>query len=162
MIQDKLVTPNFHLSELVHSNTAVRLGLDNTPNQEIINHLEQSCINLWQPARDILGKPMGIDSGYRSDAVNRAVGGSTTSAHSYGYAIDFTAPSFGTPRQVAEKLVKELKARHIAFDQLILEFPETSSSWIHLGYKNRQGEQRGQVLTAKKQNGKTVYLSGLV
>lgn len=162
MFKNKLVTPNFYLSELVHSNTAVRLGLNNIPSQEITKHLEESCINLWQPARDILGKPMGISSGYRSDAVNKAVGGSTTSAHSYGYAIDFTAPSFGTPRQIAEKLVKEFKAKGIKFDQIILEFPETNSSWVHLGYKSRQGLQRGQVLTAKKRSGKTVYLSGLV
>ena len=161
-MSDKLVSKNFHLSELTHSNTAVRLNIDNTPSELHIQHLEAACVNLWQPARDLLDKPMLISSGYRSPKVNKRVGGSATSAHSIGYAIDFTCPKFGSPRKVAEHLVRELNGRGIKFDQLILEFPETTSSWVHLGYKNGAGQQRGQVLTAKKQNGKTVYLSGLV
>lgn len=160
--ENPLITPNFRLSELVHSNTAKRLGLSNKPNIQHEANLKESVINLWQPARDILDKPMIINSGYRSPEVNRAVGGSKTSAHSIGFAIDFVSPSFGNTRMIADKLSKEFKSKGIKFDQLILEFPDSMSSWIHLGYKNGRGQQRQQLLTAKKVNGRTQYLNGLL
>ena len=94
--------------------------------------------------------------------MNNKVGGSNTSAHSYGYAIDFDCPSFGSTRQIASFLVNEFKARGIAFDQIILEYPDNPSSWIHLGYKQpNTNKQRNQVLTAVKVNGTTKYLNGL-
>lgn len=159
--QNPLVTANFRYSELIHSNTAVRLGIENTPNAVHKANLIESCTKLWQPARDILGKTMIISSGYRSPLVNSKVGGSDSSAHSIGCAIDFTSPSFGSSRTIANKLAQEFKTTGIKFDQIILEFPDTDSSWVHLGYKNLKGEQRCQLLTAVKRNGKTVYLSGL-
>ena len=159
--QNPLVTVNFRYSELIHSNTAIRLGIENIPTIVHKVNLIESCNKLWQPARDILGKTMIISSGYRSPLVNSKVGGSDSSAHSIGCAIDFTSPSFGNSRAIANKLAKEFKTKGIKFDQLILEFPDTDSSWVHLGYKNLKGEQRCQLLTAVKRNGKTVYLSGL-
>lgn len=148
---------NFWLSELIVSQTAARHGIDNTPSAAELNNLKESCENLWQPVREILGKPMLISSGYRSPVVNARVGGSRTSAHCYGYAIDFTCPSFGTPLEIARFLAKELPKHNIKYDQIIMEF----GRWVHLGYKNRMGEQRGQNLTAKKVNGKTVYVGGV-
>lgn len=159
--QNPLVTDNFRYSELIHSNTAERFGIDNIPNAQHKANLIESCTRLWQPARDILGKSMLISSGYRSPALNKKVGGSNTSAHSIGCAIDFTCPSFGTPRAIANKLAQEFKTRGIKFDQIILEFPDSTSSWVHLGYKNQKGEQRCELLTAIKRNGKTNYISGL-
>lgn len=155
------LTKNFTLDELTRSATASRLGLNNTPDERATINLRQSARGLWQPVRDILGVPMRVSSGYRSPTLNRAIGGSTTSAHCYGLAIDFTAPAFGDTRKVARYLVAELKERGIKFDQLILEFPDSPNSWIHLGYKHPNGQQRGQVLTAVKRGGRTVYLSGL-
>lgn len=160
--KNPLITEHFRLSELVHSNTAKRLGLSNKPNAQHEANLKQAVINLWQPARDILKKPILINSGYRSPEVNRAVGGSRTSAHSIGFAIDFVSPSFGSTRMIADKLSKEFKANGIKFDQLILEFPDSLSSWVHLGYKNTQGHQRQQLLTAKKVHGRTQYFNGLL
>ena len=151
------LTENFYLSELLVSNTATRLGINNTPTGEIIEHLCESAENLWQPVRDLLGKPMLISSGYRSPAVNARVGGSRTSAHCYGYAIDFTCPSFGTPAEIARFLAKELPKHGIKYDQVIMEF----GRWVHLGYKSRMGAQRGQNLTAKIVAGKTVYVVGV-
>lgn len=156
------VSKNFYLNELIQSDTALRLGIDNTPNTQQKNNLIASCKYLWQPTRDLLGQPMLISSGYRSPALNDVVGGSDTSAHSLGYAIDFTCPKFGSTRKIAEFLVKQFAKKRIKFDQIILEFPDSPSSWIHLGYKNQNGQQRGQVLTAKRINGRTQYLDGLV
>ncbi len=127
------------------------------PPAQYKQHLEQSCTHLWQPTRELLKQPMLISSGYRCPALNRAVGGSATSAHCVGYAIDFTCPDFGTPRKVTLFLVNALKAHGIAFDQMIFEF----GRWVHLAYKSPAGEQRGQVLTAKLVKGKTVYLNGI-
>lgn len=155
------LTKNFTLSELTRSDTATRLKLNNTPDERTTTNLRQSARGLWQPVRDILGVPMLVSSGYRSPTLNRAIGGSTTSAHCHGLAIDFTAPAFGNTRKIARYLVAELKERGIKFDQLILEFPDDGNSWIHLGYKHPNGQQRGQVLTAVKRGGRTVYLSGL-
>lgn len=156
------ITKNFSLAELSHSNTAVRLGMSNKPSQAIIANLTIAAQKLWQPVRDLLGVPVLINSGYRSADVNVCVGGSKTSAHCHGFAIDFIAPRFGSPRDIAAFLVKELKAKGIVFDQLILEFPDSSNGgWIHLGYKSFDGRQRNQVLTAVKRGGKTVYLVGL-
>lgn len=156
------ISQNFYMSELIQSSVALRLGIDNTPTPEYQKNLIEATKKLWQPTRTLLGKSMLISSGYRSPKLNDAVGGSDSSAHSFGFAIDFTSPSFGNTRKIAEFLVKELKRKNIKFDQLILEFPDSPSSWIHLGYKSQTGQQRGQVLTAKKIDGKTRYLVGLV
>lgn len=156
-----MITKNFTMAELTHSNTAKARGISNVPNDTHKANLIESAKNLWQPVRDILGVPMIVSSGYRSPALNRAVGGSSTSAHSHGFAIDFTAPRFGNTRAVAKKLAAELKACDIKFDQLILEFPDSISTWIHLGYKAPNGRQRGQLLIAVKRGKKTVYLQGL-
>jgi peptidoglycan hydrolase-like protein with peptidoglycan-binding domain len=160
-LPDGYVTTNFKMSELTHSNTAAARGISNKPNAEHERNLIESAKKLWQPVRELLDEPMHINSGYRSPAVNSAVGGSRTSAHSVGRAIDFTCPEFGDTVEIAKFLVKELYTNKIAFDQLILEFPNTGSTWIHLGYKKANGEQRNQVLTAKKVNGRTQYFSGI-
>lgn len=157
-----MITKNFSYEELVHSNTAKAKKIDNTPSPRHKQNLIDSCINLWQPARDILGKPMKVSSGYRSPALNKAVGGSSTSAHSYGFAIDFTAPEFGNTKDIVRKLVEEFNKRGIKWDQIILEFPSSPNSWVHLGWKNGAGQQRKQILTAVKKGGKTVYLKGIV
>lgn len=159
--QEGQITENFSLKELIHSNTAVARGIKNNPSAQHELNLVESVTHLWQPVRDLLGTPMIISSGYRSPSLNKAVGGSSSSAHSYGYAIDFKSPAFGDSIAIAKFLEKELKARKIPFDQMILEFPHTAGSWVHLGYKNGRGQQRGKINTAKKVNGRTVYLDGL-
>jgi zinc D-Ala-D-Ala carboxypeptidase len=82
--------------------------------------------------------------------VNRAVGGSRTSAHRTGHAVDFVCPAFGTPAQVAAHLAKHLTN----FDQLIEEF----GGWVHVGFGPGQ---RGQLLTARKVGGRTRYTQGI-
>lgn len=156
-LQEK-ITANFTLGELLYSGTAVRLGLKNIPNDVQLAHLKESAHGLFQKVRDVLNQPIQINSGFRCDAVNKAVGGSKTSAHCNGYAIDFVCPKFGTPFEIAVFLARELPKKGFKFDQIILEF----DSWVHIGFKNTEGMQRGQVLTAKKVGGKTVYFSGVV
>lgn len=138
------ITANITLNELLASQTATRRGIDNTPDAKVLNNLIESAVNLWQPARDILGHPIFITSGYRSPRLNSAIGGAKNSAHLHGLAIDFRAPTFGTTRHIVAHLTKELKKRGIKYDQIILEYPNSTGSWVHLGYKHPSGSQRGQ------------------
>ena len=155
---DYLVTPNFWFSELISSNTADRNHINNYPDKESEKNLIDSCKNLFQPTRNLLNKPILISCAYRNPEVNKLVGGSNTSAHKFGYAMDFKCPGFGSPYQIVDFLQKELVKNNIKFDQIICEF----NSWVHIAWKSPTGKQRGQILTAKKINGKTKYLAGLV
>ncbi|MCG7411081.1 D-Ala-D-Ala carboxypeptidase family metallohydrolase [Moraxella nonliquefaciens] len=139
------ITKNMTLNELLASTKAREYNIDNMPSQSVLEHLIDSAINLWQPARDILGYPITITSGYRCDKLNTKVNGSKNSAHLYGYAIDFVCPAFGNTRAVVKHLADEFKKRGIKFDQCILEYPQSPNSWVHLGYKRSNGGQRGQV-----------------
>ena len=144
---DYKVSENFWFSELIRSNTADKNGIDNYPPDNIKKNLEDSCKHLWQVARDILNAPMNPSCAYRNPKVNKLVKGSSSSAHLYGYAMDFTAPSYGTPRDIVRRLVAELKKRGVKWDQMILEYPDSKTGgWVHLGWKNSKGEQRCQTL----------------
>lgn len=118
------LSPHFTLEELIHSQTADRKGLDNTPNAPILNNLTITAANL-ENVRKLLGNPISISSGYRSPAVNRAVGGVATSAHTQGWAVDFICPAFGSPKEI----VDAIKAEGIKLDQCIEE-----GTWVHISF----------------------------
>ena len=84
------LTKNFTLSEMVRSTTASQRKIDNTPSAEVISNLIFLCREVLQPVRDMTGRPLRVNSGYRSEALNRAVGGSKTSDHRFGLAADVT------------------------------------------------------------------------
>ena len=136
----KLITPHFTLDEFTASQTAARLGLGNLPTtpQEAANITRTA--ETMERVRTILGaRPILVSSGYRSPAVNAAVGGATSSAHMSGLAVDFTCPGFGDPIEICHELVPHLD--ELGVDQLIHEF----DSWVHLGLSS--GEPRRMVLT---------------
>ena len=136
------LTPNFTLSELLISQTASRMRLNNTPNESVKRNLKLVAEKVLQPTRDHYKKPVVVTSGYRSPAVNRAVGGSSSSQHMTGEAVDFTVPSVDN-YSVALWIRDNLK-----YDQLILEFyTGGNSGWIHVGYSPRH---RMQVLTINR------------
>lgn len=152
------LSKNFNLAELSRSEAAARLGFDNTPPAEAIENLKALCLNVLQPLRDAMGKPMRVNSGYRGPEANKAVGGSSTSQHCKGEAADIEFDGFDN-KKLAEKIL-EMK---LPFDQIILEFykpGDPNSGWVHVSHK-RGGKQRGEVLRAVTQNGKTAYLKGL-
>ena len=149
------MTEHFSLEELIASDTAVRKGIDNTPTPEVIGHL-QVLAELLEHVRAILKHPLHISSGYRSPALNEAVGGVNTaghlSAHCLGLAADFTCREFGTPLDI----VKVLDSVGLDFDQLIQE-----GTWVHIATK--VSGNRREVLTAHFTNGqKTTYTLGVV
>lgn len=149
---DLRLTPNFTLAELVHSETAVRKGLLNVPTAAVITNLKTVLAPGMQRIRDLLASPIAVSSGYRSPAVNKAIGGSATSQHTRGEACDFTAPGYGTPLQVCRAIVAN-KSK-IGFDQLIFE-----GTWVHVSFV--AAGARGQVLTAHFGGGGVRYTPGL-
>ena len=115
----------FTIKELCKSSTATLKRIDNTPNSEIVNNLEQLVVNILDPLREAYGKPIKVNSGYRCEALNVAVGGSKTSQHRYGLAADITTGS----RLENKKLFILAKQLNLPFDQLI---DEKAYSWIHI------------------------------
>lgn len=135
------LTQHFSLDELTFTQ---HRSLDNTPPPKIIACLQVAAGGM-EHVRALLGFPIRVNSGYRSPAVNAAVGGVATSAHCTGFAVDFVCPGFGTPLDVCRQLV----ADGLKFDQLIQE-----GTWVHVSFDPKM---RGEVLT-KTASG---YRSGL-
>ena len=144
------LSKNFKLNEFTASQTATRKGIDNTPAAPIIERLRMLA-NTLEQVRTLLGdNSIRISSGYRCLALNRAIGSGDSSAHVQGYAVDFTCPNFGTPKEVANKIAQS----DIKFDQLIHE----GNQWVHLSVDPRN---RRDVLTAHFKNGKAYYSKGI-
>jgi hypothetical protein len=122
---------SFSLEQLTFSETAIRKGLDNTPNDEQIANLTELAQSL-ERVQQLLG-PLHITSAFRSPKVNAAIGGSTTSAHMEGYAADITCPSFGTPLEVCKAIAESI----IPYDQIIFEY----GSWCHLSIDPRMRKE---------------------
>ena len=151
------LTNNFTLEELTKSETALRFDLDNEPNDEQLANLVALCECVLQPVRDHFGKGVKVNSGLRTPEVNAKVGGSKTSDHCKGMAADIEIPG------VANADLAKWITDNLEFRQVILEFYTPGipdSGWVHVSYD--PADNKKQVLTATKQNGKTVYLNGLV
>lgn len=153
---DKL-SENFKLSEFTKSQTASRRGINNTPNDEHLRNIKTLVDNVLQPLRDDLGKPLIITSGYRSPALNKAIGGSEDSQHSNGEAVDIEC--IGMSNRELAKYIRD----NFTFDQLILEFynPDEgeNSGWVHVSYVS--SDNRKEVLTALSQNDDVTYQYGI-
>src|SRR5438477_4212536 len=119
------LSQHFSLEELTASETAARQAIDNTPDARTLTNLIRLAETLERVRRALDGHAMTITSGYRSEELNRVVGGSASSMHTLGLAADFICPSFGSPLEVCRQLVRA----QVPVDQLILEFHE----WTHLG-----------------------------
>ena len=150
------LSKNFTLIEFTKSQTALRMGIDNTPNDEHLSNAKKLFENVVQAVRENFG-PTIINSGYRGPELNKAIGGSERSQHCKGEAVDIECP--GTGNYDVAKWIEE----NLDFDQLILEFYTPGipdSGWVHVSYKSEGN--RKSVLTAMKENGKTVYKNGLI
>ena len=153
------ITEHFSLRELTRSATAARHGVPNNPSDAEMDNIKYTAEKL-ETIRAYVGKPLIITSCFRSERVNKLVGGSPTSAHRYGLAADCDALGMKS-LDFAKLIIKMRDEGKIAFDQLILEFPERGDgAWVHIGFR-RNSPQRNQILTATKRGGKTVYLQGL-
>lgn len=159
----------FSIAEFTKSDIAKKKGIDNTPTQYQIDNATEFIENLLDPLREAwgvycqqraLGTPaIRVSSGIRSEALNKAVGGSQTSAHYHGYAADLV-PCNGHLDEFKKFCVDWLFDKD--FDQLISEEEDDNRvpQWIHIGYKRGTGEQRHQYLYMK--NGKYYTLTDLL
>lgn len=150
----------FTLSELTKSATAKRLGIDNTADASIRANLTALVENVLDPLRVRWGMPIIVTSGYRSTALNKAVGGAVNSQHTKGMAADIRTVS--DSRADNMRLLRCLLNSGIVFDQVICEYPDAQGrpDWIHVSF-NKVGNRKNR-LTAVRKNGRTVYVSGIV
>lgn len=144
------LSQNFYLNEFTRSDAAKRQGIPNVPNAQEIERLKAICEDILEPLRADMGFPIFISSGFRSAAVNKKIGGSTTSQHCKGEAVDID--NDGNNAEIFHWILENAD-----FDQLIWEFGnEKEPDWVHVSYvKDRKN--RGQILRAKRVAGKTVY-----
>lgn len=144
------LTEHFTLEEFTRSTTATRLKIDNRVPDNLMANIYLTA-NKLELVRKALAYPIIISSGYRCPALNYQVGGSQTSAHIKGLAVDFNC-AYGNPKQICQHLITS----GVEFDKIIQEY----NQWVHIEFSHVN--QRRCVLTAVKQNGKTIYLPGLV
>lgn len=150
------LSKNLSLKEVIKSNTATANGIDNSPTNEHLNNLKKLAVEIFQPVRDALDVPIGISSGYRSEALNKVIrNASRTSQHCKGEAIDLDADIFG--KTTNADIFNYIK-KNLDFDQLIWEFGnDTTPDWVHVSYKSYE-ENRNQILQAVRVNGKVQYI----
>ena len=149
------LSKNLSLAEVTKSNTAKRLGIDNTPDDWTTENLRKVAEHVFQPLRDAFKCPIYVSSGYRGPELNRAIGGSLRSQHMEGRALDLDADVFGrcTNSEIFRYILNNL-----TFDQLIWEFgDEDNPDWVHVSYVH-DGVNRGRCLKAcRDDEGKTYY-----
>lgn len=149
------LSEHLDLSEVTRSDSAKRKGISNMPTPEHLENFKKLAENIFEPIRKHFGVPIMISSGYRSKALNTAIGGSLTSQHCTGEAIDIDMD--GTSNGVTNKMVFEFIKSNLNFDQLIWEFgTKDAPDWVHVSFEST-GKQRKQILRAVKSGGKTTY-----
>ena len=147
-----LLSENFSLDELTKSQEAIRLGIENEPNDEQVGNLILLCKNILQPIRNHFKMPVSVSSGFRSAKLCEAIGSSAKSQHTKGQAADFEI--FG----VHNKEVSDWIVKNLDYDQCILEFwnpNDPNSGWVHCSY-NDNGNRK-QYLRASKVNNAVIY-----
>jgi hypothetical protein len=149
------LSQHLSLSEVIRSESAKRNGISNMPIALHIENFKLLAEKVFEPIRLHFGCPIHISSGYRSAELNRCVGGSSTSQHCTGEAIDIDMD--GSTSGVTNKMVFDYIKDNLVFDQLIYEFGDSKNpDWVHVSYEST-GRQRKQILRAVRANGKTTY-----
>lgn len=148
------LSDHLSLAEVTKSQTATRLGIDNNPTVTHLIALRAVAENIFEPIRKHFGVPVGVSSGYRSNALNDAINGSSRSQHCHGQALDIDADIYG--RITNGELFRYI--RHaLDFDQLIWEFGDDNDpAWVHVSFVD-DGSNRGEILRAYRENGRVKY-----
>ena len=133
---DIQLTTHFTLSDFIRSETAQAKGIDNTPSLEAVSNLQYLCQQVLEPLRVWLGKPIVINSGYRSSQLNQLVGGVSNSQHLTGEAADIRLPDKATGQLYAEYILE-----HCRFDQLLFEQNAKGTCWLHVSCKRKGNRQ---------------------
>ena len=149
------ISEHISYKEATRSATALRLGIDNTPNDYQLQNMELIAKNVFEPLRKAVGGAIKINSFFRCEDLNKAIGGSSRSQHCQGRAIDVDDNYGHMSNNDMYKYIKE----NLDFDQLIFEFPDENgnASWIHVSYVDADSNRK-RCLKAIKENGKTKYI----
>jgi hypothetical protein len=143
------------LEEVIKSPTAIKLGIDNTPNEEHLNNLKDWAKNIFQPIRNHFKVPIFISSGYRSPELNEKIGGVKNSQHCLGQACDIDQDNKNSI--VTNKEIFDFIEDNLEFDQLIYEFgTDSNPDWVHVSYK--EGSNRNEILKTIKSSGITQFI----
>lgn len=138
----------FTLRELIYSDEAKKRNIDNVPSFTIVEHLSELTAKILEPLREAWGSAIYVTSGYRCDALNKAVGGVSNSVHRLGWAADLQ-PGNGKIDEFIKFTEDFLKRKYIAYDQLLDE-RVGNTRWLHVGIRSSTGSQRRQNLTISK------------
>ena len=148
-----MISKHISYKEATHSNTALRRNLDNTPNDEQLKCMEEVAENLFEPLREWVGGPIKVNSFFRGKPVNTAIGGSRTSQHMKGQAIDID-DTFGYKTNA--EMYRYIKD-NLDFDQMIWEFGDDENpNWVHISWVSHR-PNRKKLTIAYKENGMTKY-----
>ena len=148
-----MISKHISYKEGVHSNTALRRGIENIPNEEQLANMKLIAEKIFEPLRSYVGGPIKINSFFRCPELNTAIGGSKTSQHCKGQAMDID-DTFG---RCTNAEMYEFIKEHLDFDQMIWEFGDNDNpNWVHVSYVSEK-ENRNRCLKAYKENGKTKY-----
>ena len=147
------ISKHISYKEATFSQTATRKDIDNTPSEEILQRMKTVAENIFEPLRAYVGGPIKINSFYRSIMLNTAIGGSKSSQHTRGEAIDIDDTLGNMSNKDMFTFIKD----ELDFDQLIWEFGDDENpAWVHVSYVSPENNRR-RILKASKVNGKTTY-----
>ncbi len=133
------LSPNLSLKEVIKSNTAIKHGIDNSPNQEHYDNLVAIANKVFQPIREHFGVAIAVTSGYRSPDLNARIGGSSKSQHCHGQALDLDADVYG---KITNKDIFNYIKDNLEYDQLIWEFGDDNNpDWVHVSYRKDGGNR---------------------
>lgn len=147
------LSEHLDLAEVTRSESAKRKGISNEPTVEHLENFKKLAEHIFEPIRNNFNVPIHISSGYRSKALNTAIGGASNSQHCLGQAIDIDMD--GSSSGVTNKMVFDFIKSTLNFDQLIFEFGNANNpDWVHVSYSDRN---RKEILKATRVNGKVKY-----
>ena len=148
-----MISKHVSYKEGVYSMTATRRGIDNVPNDEQLSNMELIAEKIFEPLRKYVGGPIKINSFFRCPKLNKAIGGSKTSQHCKGLAMDID----DTFEVVANSDMYNYIKNNLDFDQLIWEFGDDDNpNWLHVSYVSKE-DNRNRCLRASKSGGTTLY-----
>lgn len=149
------LSEHLDLAEVTRSTDAKRLGIKNEPIAEHLENLKKLAENIFEPIREHFKVPIFVSSGYRSSALNKAIGGAKNSQHLLGQALDLDMDA--SPSGITNKMLFDYIVNNLEFDQVIFEYgTKDAPDWVHVSY-NPNGKQRKQVLRATRVAGKPKY-----
>ena len=148
-----MISKHISYKEGVYSITAIRRGIDNTPDEEQLVNMELIALKIFEPLREWVEGPIRVNSFFRSEKLNKAIGGSKSSQHCKGQAIDIDDTSCHKTNAEMFRFIND----ELEFDQMIWEFGDDDNpNWIHVSYVS-EFDNRNRCLKAYKENGKTKY-----